>query len=265
MPGKTLLMVAECGLGDTIQAIRYAPAARTLSGAHVKVWCQRELIPLLSYSMSDLEFLSDEEAPPSFDAVVNLFSMYSILGLGLADISGAPYLAVPKARVEFWRQRIQPDGLRIGIVWAPSSNIRCVRSVPLGLFAELAAIENVRLFSLQKGLSEEEQRATFPLEYPLGEPPDSIETASVMRCMDLVLSADTMPLHLAGALGVPVWGLLRDVTDGRWGTIETRSWWYDSARLFRQQSPGDWVGVMHECAAELKKYQHDTDLRSVSS
>ena len=72
-----------------------------------------------------------------------------------------------------------------------------------------------------------------------------------------------MPLHLAGALGVPVWGVLRDVTDGRWGTVEGWTWWYESARLFRQQSPGDWVGVMHECGSELKKYRHEIELRRV--
>jgi hypothetical protein len=263
MPGKTLLIVAECGLGDTIMIIRFARAARIRSGADVRVWCQHLLLPLLSYSMSDIEFFSDQEDPPSFDAVVNIWSVYGALGFGLADISGAPYLTVPETRVRYWREQIQADGLSVGIVWASGANVKCIRSVPLGLFAELAAIEGVRLFSLQKGLSDEEQRAAFPLKYPLQGAPNAIETAAVMRCMDLVMSADSMPLHLAGALGVPVWGLLRHVTDGRWGTVEVRTWWYESARLFRQQSPGDWVGVMRECVSELKKYRHEIESRRV--
>jgi hypothetical protein len=257
MPGKTLLIVAECGLGDTIQAIRFAHAAKARSGARVRVWCQDLLIPLLSFSLNDIEFFPDHEDPPSFDAVVNIFTVYGVLGLGFADVSGAPYLTVPEARVNHWRKQIPSAGLRVGIVWAPSSNIGCNRTVPLALFAELAAIEGVRLFSLQKGLSDEQQHTTFPIEFPLKGAPDSIETAAVMHSMDLILSADTMTLHLAGALGVPVWALLRHVTDGRWGTVEVRTCWYESVRLFRQQLPGDWAGVMRECAGELTKYRQE--------
>ena len=149
-------------------------------------------------------------------------------------------------------------GFKIGIVWQGNPKYRDDRrrSVPLACFAALAGVEGVRLFSLQKGAGVEQLAgAGFPVT-ELGSRLDEsggafLDTAAVLRHLDLVVAPGHALVHLAGALGVPVWVALWSPPEWRWLLDRDDSPWYPSVRLFRQQQPGDWDGVFRRMAEAL--------------
>jgi hypothetical protein len=128
------------------------------------------------------------------------------------------------------------------------------RDIPLEHFAALSEIPGVRLISLQKGAdSGELARAGVwePAKDFDTTPGAFMDTAAIMKNLDLVISSDTSVPHLAGALGVPVWVALPFVPDWRWLLDRSDSPWYPTMRLFRQKKVGDWAGVFEEIAAAL--------------
>jgi hypothetical protein len=184
-----------------------------------------------------------------------------ILGLDATAIPAAlPYLAAEPERIARWRQQIDSrPGFKIGVAWQgnPKSSAELGRSAPLTALAPLAAVPGVRLISLQKGPGSE-QIWSFPPIEDLGSRFDAgadafLDTAAAMQCLDLVVSVDTAPAHLAGALGKPVWIALKHVPDWRWMLGRADSPWYPAARLFRQERAGDWGAVFQQMAEALKQ------------
>jgi len=262
--GRTLLLLSEQGLGDTIQFIRYAPllAAR---GATVIVECQPKLRPLLQTVKGIHRVIARGEPLPAFDAHARLLTLPGTFGTDLQSIpADVPYLHAEPDQVVRWTARLRelaPDALRVGIAWqgSPTFGGDAQRSMPLRHFAPLAACPGVRLFSLQKGFGAEQVRSLpepFPvIEFspPLDETSGAfVETAAVMAGLDLVITSDTSLAHLAGALGVPTWVVLSFVPDWRWLTERPDSPWYPSVTLFRQTARGDWDGVFARVAAALR-------------
>jgi hypothetical protein len=172
-----------------------------------------------------------------------------------------PYLAADEARVEIWRKQLPSAELRIGIAWHghPNYKANADKSVPLRAFESLARMEGVQLFSLQKGHGSEEIDAlgnrfsVIDLSAQLdNEGGAFLDTAAVMRCLDLIVTIDSSPAHLAGALGVPVWVPLARVPDWRWLVDRDDSPWYPTMRLFRQSLRGEWADVFARIATELE-------------
>jgi len=170
------------------------------------------------------------------------------------------YLAAEPERVAHWRAALDArPGFKVGIVWQGNrhSIADLGRSPPLAAFAALAAVPGVRLISLQKGEGGEQLDAMPMVERlpgALDPGPDAfLDTAAVMQCLDLVISADTAPAHLAGALGRPVWLALKRVADWRWLLDRDDNPWYPTARLFRQERAGDWDAVFARMAEVLAK------------
>jgi ADP-heptose:LPS heptosyltransferase len=162
-----------------------------------------------------------------------------------ADLAGhVPYLnSGPPAASP------KPDGteLAVGIVWEAGGWDRR-RSLPASFLRELADIPGIRLHALQLGPARAEAEALGLRDLAN----DHIaEAAARMRALDLVISVDTMAAHLAGALGVPVWTLLHAHCDWRWMQARSDSPWYPTMRLFRQDVPGDWRGVVNDVQAAL--------------
>src|SRR5205823_1981563 len=183
-----------------------------------------------------------------------LLSLPRLLGTTPATIpANVPYLAADRERVGFWRQRLAGlDGFKVGIVWQGNRHHGWdhFRSFPLAQFEPLARVRGVRLVSLQKDFGTEQLQALggrFPVTVPDGDPHaanrDFLDTAAIMKGLDLVITADTATAHLAGALGVPVWVPLSTVVDWRWMHRREGSPWYPTLRLFRQKELGDWDGV----------------------
>jgi hypothetical protein len=262
--GRTILLRAEQGLGDTLEFIRYAQLLKQ-QGATVFVECQKPLLRLLARCPGIDRLLAQGEPwPETVDVQIPLLSLPSRLGTTLATVPAPiPYLSADPDLVAHWAQQLRSDGtFKIGIVWQGSPAYRDdqSRSIPLAQFAPLARLEGVQLISLQKGRGTEQLRKVadqFSI-LDLGSQLDEtagpfMDTAAVMKNLDLVIACDTAIGHLAGALGVPVWVALPFVPDWRWLLHRGDSPWYPTVRLFRQSVPGDWPGVFQRMTDAVRK------------
>ncbi len=254
--GKTILLHAEQGFGDTIQFIRYAPL---LAGQGAKVICevQPELQPLLAQIENghDITVIAKGAPLPAFDLHCPLLSLPLAFGTQPATIPAAiPYLAAPAELLEQWRDRLPPGGPRVGFVWSgqPSHKNDANRSIPLKRLAGLFENPQLRCFSLQSGMRVADQDVLkgLPNLIHLGDSfRDFADTAAVIALLDVVVSVDTAVAHLAGAMGKPVVILLPYAADFRWLRGRDDSPWYPQAKLVRQPEFGDWdsvIGCLHD-------------------
>jgi tetratricopeptide (TPR) repeat protein len=261
LAGKTILLHAEQGLGDTIQFVRYASVVRQRAAA-VVVECQKPLVGLLAECPGIDHLVAQGDALPAFDVHLRLLSVPGVVKTTVETVpADIPYLFAKPALVERWCTKLAAlDGFKIGISWQGNSKYRSdrVRSIPLRCFAPLAQIPGVRLISLQKGEGSEQVAAVRDL-FPVVDFAEDLDqrsgpfmdTAAVMKNLDLVISPDTVGAHLAGALGVPVWVALPFAPDWRWLLHRPDSPWYPTMRLFRQKTAGDWAAVFAEIQAAL--------------
>ncbi|QWV95598.1 tetratricopeptide repeat protein [Geomonas oryzisoli] len=255
--GRTILLHAEQGFGDTFQFVRYAPLLAA-QGGRVLVQCQaKPIAPVLATVPGVARVLVRGEPLPEFDCHAPLMSLPHLCGTLLETIPAQiPYLAADPILVERWRPALPPEGFRVGLVWAGRKSYKddLKRSLTLSLFAPLAQVHGVRFCALQVG-DGAEQAATPPPGMELTDLGAGItsfaDTAAILTQLDLVISADTAVAHLAGGLGVPVWVLLPMACDWRWLMEREDSPWYPSARLFRQQCRGDWGEVLERVARQL--------------
>ncbi len=254
LEGKTILLHAEQGIGDVVQFVRYAPLLKKRGGI-VVFECPVHLTRLLA-GLAGVDQIIPAGTPlPDFDVHLPLLSAPALFGTTLSTIPAEiPYLTAEPDLVERWAHELEksdgglPRRLRIGITWQgnPKHGGDRQRSFPLACFEPLGRIDGVRLFSLQKGPGSEQlaQLAGRFSVIDLGPRLDSFaDTAAVMKNLDLIVTADTSPAHVAGALGVPVWVGLPLVPDWRWLLSREDSPWYPTMRLFRQTQAGDWHGV----------------------
>jgi len=259
-PGKTILVHGEQGLGDTIQFFRYVGMLRD-AGARVLFAPQKQLIRLLRSAGDGYELVDLDERSLSFDHHVPLMSLPLLFGTVLENIPAkVPYLFAEDGPVQKWRDRLGGHGFKIGICWKGKSTYPhdASRSLALAHFEKLSRLPHVRLISLHKGEGEGELNALPDrmIVERLGDDFDAdafVDTAAVMKCLDLVVTSDTSIPHLAGALGVPVWVALSHVPDWRWLLDRADSPWYPTMRLFRQPARGDWTSVFSGIATELAR------------
>jgi Flp pilus assembly protein TadD len=255
--GKTVLITAEQGLGDTLQCVRYVPllAAR---GARVIVEARPQLRSLLETVPGIAGTVAAGETLDRLDYQIPLFSLPSAFGTTLQTVPAeTPYLHPPQALIEDWAKRL-PPGRRIGLVWQgnPASKAERGRSFRLSHLAPLSAVEGLSFVSLQKhhGLDQLD-RADNPLNIvQLGPAFDAgtfLDTAAIVAGLDLVITCDTAVAHLAGALGRPVWIAMKRLGDWRWMRGRADSPWYPSARLYRQAADADWSGPFEAMARDL--------------
>jgi len=257
--GRTLLVRAEQGLGDTMQLVRFAPvlAAR---GARVVLETQPSIEHLMRTCPGLAAVVPRGEALPPHDLETPIASVPYRLGVTLDSIPRAvPYLAADAKLAAAAARRIRHRGtFAVGIAWQgnPAFPQDCHRSMPLRHFAPLAAVPGVRLFSLQKGPGAEQLAAApFPVE-DLGAALDAsggafTDTAAAMTALDLVVVSDSAVAHVAGALGRPVWVVLPLTPDWRWLLEREDTPWYPTMRLFRQRRLGEWDEVFGRIAAAL--------------
>ena len=258
LAGRTLLLYAEQGLGDTLQFIRFVERVPK-DGGRVVVEAQAPLLPLLR-EMTAIDVLIPAGAPlPSFDCHLPLLSLPEILGPVRADpVTPGPYLAADPARRAVWRARLtRPGQMRIGLAWAgnPGQAGDSQRSVEAALLIDALADPRVALFSLQKDLRPSDAETLFVRSdriVALGpDLHDFADTAAAVAELDLVICVDSSLAHLAGGLGRPAWVLVRYAPDWRWWYRHEDSPWYPSLRLFHQQAPLDWPEVLGRVATAL--------------
>ena len=261
-PPKSLLVMDEQGLGDTIQFMRYL---RPLVERGVEInFVTHEILFDLIRSMGLPINLLPSNKPGSVNGATGWTPLLHIpRALGIDPKTYAdnvPYISADPARVKSWARKMGSKDFKIGICWGGNreSPAEKGRSVPLEAFAPLAAIPGVRLFSLQKGQPTEEiKNASFRRDlYDFGDNFDAdgqafLDTAAIMTSLDLIVTADTSIAHVAGALGRPVHVLLRVEPDWRWLARESDTVWYPSMRLFRQRVAGNWAEPMALIAADI--------------
>jgi tetratricopeptide (TPR) repeat protein len=261
LKGRTILLVAEQGLGDTLQYVRYAPLVKERGGT-VIVACQKALLPLLE-SCAGIDRLVPQNAiPPDYDVFAPLLSLPRIFSTTLETVPApVPYLNARPELVDFWRNELRGVGrFRVGVAWQGSRDYGHdrLRSFPLSQLEPLARVPGVALISLQKGPGVE-QIAELSGRFSIvdlsdridGEAGPFMDTAALMASLDLVIGCDSSLVHLAGALGLPVWVAHTFLCDARWMLGRDDSPWYPTARLFRQTSPGDWECVFCRMAEAL--------------
>lgn len=266
LKGRTLLLRSEQGLGDTLQFCRYANLAKA-EGATVVLQVEAPLVALLSTLDGADQVVAKEDPLPAFDLHASLMSLPHAFGTTLATVPAqVPYLRVDKDRVGAWARRLGPPARpRVGLVWSggvpPDRWDLARRNIPLRMLAPLAQAD-VDFISLQKGeLAERELADALAAGWdgpalfdPAAELRDFSDTAALVENLDLVVTVDTAVAHLAGALGKPVWILNRFDNCWRWMQQRTDSPWYPTARLFRQQTFGDWSPVLAEVAQALRTF-----------
>jgi tetratricopeptide (TPR) repeat protein len=257
---KTILLHAEQGLGDTIQFARYAPRLAR-AGATVVLEVQPELKNLLAGVEGVASCHARGDQLPAYDVHCPLGSLPLAFKTEPASIpADIPYLRADQGRLAQWRARIDDlPGKRITIAWAGNAshaNDRN-RSIDLKLLEPLLALEGTSFLSIQRELRGDDAETLARLSnvrHLGGEFADMADTAAIAALTDLTISVDTSVVHLAGALGRPVWVMLPFAPDWRWTLSGGNCPWYPQARLFRQPALGDWPGAIAALRAELAHF-----------
>ncbi|MEO8039232.1 MAG: tetratricopeptide repeat protein [Betaproteobacteria bacterium] len=264
LAGATIVVIAEQGLGDALQFVRYVPllAAR---GARVALLTHAPLKRLFRSVAGVATVHAFGEALPPARWQIAMLSLPRLFGTTLATVpAGAAYLAADDACRVAWSRRLgAARGLRVGLAWAGdprpadrrASAVDRRRSIPLTDCAALWSVPGIEWYSLQKGPASS-QIAALPQPSPLADHTHALhdfdDTAALVLNLDLVISVDTSVAHLAGALGRPVWLLSRFDGCWRWLLDRDDSPWYPSLRIFRQSRPLDWGPVIERVAGALR-------------
>jgi tetratricopeptide (TPR) repeat protein len=242
--GKRLLVHAEQGQGDTIQVARFLP--RLAAEADEVIFeVQPGLVRLLTSLKGPLAVLAQGIPLPPFDVQIPTMSLPLACKVTLGNIPAPPsYLAADPQDVAKWRVKLGPKKrrLRVGVAWAgnPAHRNDHRRSMPEGLLNSLEGPE-VEIVVLQR----ERRNDLF----------DFAETAALIDCLDLTIAVDTAVVHLAGAIGAPVWTLLPTVPDWRWFDNRGDSPWYPSMTIYRQKTSGDWDELIERVRRHLVRVE----------
>jgi tetratricopeptide (TPR) repeat protein len=252
LAGRSILIHAEQGFGDTLQFARYVPAVAE-RGGRVVLEVPAPLIRLARMVAGASEVVAAGDSLPAFDCHCPLLSLPRVFKTNLATIPNAvPYLRVPAEASAGWAERIPTTpGPRVGIVWAGTA----VGAIDLRWLQPLWQVDGVSWFSLQVGERSGDISPLAGVKIADLSPwlTDFAETAAAVCRLDLVISVDTAVAHLAGALGRPTWLLLQYPPEWRWLLEREDSPWYPTTRLFRQRKEGDWLYVVQEVAAALAR------------
>ncbi len=256
MAGSLLINGQEEGQGDCIQGIRFAAEARRRVGSIVAM-VPPSLARLVACVPGVDRVETARDRLPAFAAQVVPMDLAAVFRPTLETMTCEPYLRADSSAIDRWRPVVGTvPGLRVGIAWQgnPDFPLDACRSFRLAEMRPLASVEGVSLVSLQKGPAVAQRAsAGFPT-IDLGPSYDSgdwLETAAVVRLLDLVITSDTALAHLAGALGTPVWVALGRPADWRWLVDCDDCPWYRSMKLFRQKTPGEWGPVFEQIAESL--------------
>jgi tetratricopeptide (TPR) repeat protein len=256
--GRTILLYAQHGLGDTLQFVRYVARVADMGG-RIILQVQPNLVPLFRSEPTAAAVLATNEDPGPFDVQATLLELPAILGDTIQTIPATvPYLRANPTRMIHWREYLKHNpAFKIGIAWHGNPNQKdgLIRRCALRDMAPIWGLPGVSVYSLQIGAGREEISAGDQLPViDLGDIDRDgafTDTAAIMETLDLVVTIDTSIAHLAGGLGRPVWMVVPYWADWRWMIERTDSPWYPTMRIFRQTRPGEWQPVFTELASAL--------------
>ncbi len=261
---KTILIMTEQGMGDSIQFFRYLPLIKERAGKII-FECPNELRRLFSSSInSNIQLIDkysdDSEFKP--DVCIHLLSIPGIFGTEIGNIAAdIPYLKVAPEIARKWSLSIDSGGFKVGLIWSgnPNHTNDRNRSCRPSDLLPLSFITGVQFYNFQKSISKEDLNeipASMKIKNIAADFDDFYDTAAAIQNMDLIITVDTAVAHLAGALGKEVWTLIPFVPDWRWMLNREDTPWYPTMRLFRQPEYGDWDSVINKVICELEKQVH---------
>ncbi len=256
--GRTVLVTHEEGFGDTLQFLRYVPllAAR---GARVLAQVPMTLTRLARGVAGVADVLPEGASPPHYDYHCPVVSLPRAFGTTPATIPAERYLWADPIEAARWDARLPRGGLRVGLVWAGQARpwlpgftvLDARRSAGSAVFSPLGAVAGVTFISLQMGEAAALPPPGMRLTNPMSDVRDFADTAAIVANLDLVISVDTSVVHLAGAMGKPVFMLDRYDNCWRWLSGRADSPWYPALTIFRQEQPGDWSAPIKRLTAAL--------------
>ena len=268
---EPLLLVSEQGFGDTLMMLRFA-LTLVQRGIPVELVCQRALVELIRHGAPSIPVKAGLVQEPRLRTWSPLLSLPRLLA---ATDQLMPfrqgYLHLSPELVQGWAQRLgrQPEKRLVALHWqgnpvSEQSLYSRGRSLALACLAPLAAMPDLEFVSVQKGQGAQQWPGPFAARQVAGQAAVSastsfLDTAAVLANCDLVISADSAVVHLAGALGLPAWVLLKAIPEWRWGLQGEWSYWYDSLRLFRQISPGSWQEPLQQICRALTSFNPPPD------
>ena len=263
---KTILVIAEQGYGDSIQFVRLLPRLRDYGAGKIILQCPDALINLFNHShLCDMVISEKQQADIQFDCYVVMMSLarYFSLTPNTIPMQGG-YLAPPGGEAfSMDLPKTFENKSKIGLVWR-GSNMHPrdrVRSVPLGVFTPILRRDDIAIISLQRedaAINEVKNSEWHDKIHHIGTRLDDFSTsASAISQLDLLIGVDTAPQHLAGALGIPTWMVIDSGNDWRWLSDKNTICWYESMRIFRQPTFGDWRTPISEINTELDKLVAD--------
>ena len=265
LDGKTLLLIGDQGFGDVIQFSRYIPWAREHSGAGaIAIGCGKEVGELIRQLAPRATIFQKWDDCPPYAAYAALSGLPRLAKTRVETIPAPiPYLQADPAKIVTWRERLAsliPKGFkRVGLVWAgrPAHNNDRNRSTSLATYKPLFDLPGIAFVALQKGPATPQAGGFFaraPLVNLGAEIGDYGDTMAIMENLDVIVSVDTSVVHLAGALGRPVWVMIPRAPDWRWLLGRADTPWYPSMRLFRQTKPNSWEDVVARIKDALPGY-----------
>jgi hypothetical protein len=256
LDGKTILLHAEQGLGDTIQFVRYVPLLAA-QGASIVLEVQEPLVRLLSGMSGVAKIVARKEPLPPYDFHCPLLSLPLACATTLATIpADVPYLAPAHADHARWQARLPAQRPLVGLAWSGerSHDNDLNRSLRLETLLPLFDSPGVGFVSLQHEVREEDRallQSRSDIAQIGGEFTDFADSAAAIAALDAVIAVDTAVAHLAGAIGKPLFLLLPYAADFRWLRERGDSPWYPSAQLMRQPRFGDWDAVVGRLRQDL--------------
>ena len=262
---KRLLLAAEQGYGDTLMVGQLAVSLHR-QGWNLGLWCQPALVSLFR-ECTNLPWVSDDlPKRGEFDGWLPLLSLPKLLDIGIKPAPLASgYLKVPSCHINHWHAKLRRDEQKklIALHWqgnpvSETSLYSRSRSILLQQLKPLTKLSNVQFISIQKGYGSEQWPGPFdsqllPTQSLVSESSSFLDTAAILQNCDLLISADSAVVHLAGAIGKPCWVMLKTIPEWRWGIEGSRSYWFDKLKLFRKGLDEEWLDVAARMKGELKK------------
>ena len=274
--GKTIILtlnydVGSHGFGDALQLIRVAKRLTYDANALVIIHLQGDprLKTLFNQCPYVVDVITDKDPIPAHDKHYTPSVAATMIDCARHPYKHAlmtPYLHADQKLISYWKNQLPADGtLKVGLCWNrgmtqdyfSNSPIPCLRGIANNALAPFGQLTGVTFYNLQKATPDDIfpeglQVKSFGPQFDR-EHGSFMDTAALMKNLDLVITIDTSIAHLAGGLGVPVWVMLPSGSDYRWLKNSERTMWYPTMRLFRQTSPYNWSQVLEQICSEVKK------------
>jgi Tfp pilus assembly protein PilF len=255
-----LLIVADQGFGDCIQFARLIPWVAARAPAPILA-CSHDLVPILRQIPGPARIVTSWDHAGEYECYIPLSGVPRLAGITAENIPDrGPYLAAKPEQIAFWREKLDrlaaPGKRRIALVWAgrPTHKNDRKRTLKLAQFAPLFAIPGITLITVQKGEQIAQAGGYYgaaPLLNLGPEIDDFTDTMAILKNVERLVTIDTSVAHIAGAIGVPTALVLPYAPDWRWLLNRDDTPWYSSVKLYRQERPYDWSGVMERVAKDL--------------